>query len=564
MTTPDGAPPASGKKRRCGNGNWGRGGAPHVGGLADASPSPLSRKTTAQLAAAGVPVFSRGPAAATAGVRDKKLAGALRRADHLAATAAKSAAAAHAWLASDEAGALEAEPGTLERTWRVGQGELTDLAARGAARKAADLTLPDLAPYSVDYSPSGRFLLLGGKRGHLAMIDAMAERVVTEVFPKDAVRDAAFLHNETFFAAAQGAGVFMYDKRGVELHAAREHAGARRLAFLRQHFLLASIGDGGVLRWQDVTTGEMVASHATRLGDCGVMAVNPHNAVSLCGHANGTVTMWTPNASTPVVRMLTHAGPVRALAVDQSGRHLATAGADGQVKVWDVRTFKPLHAYRSRSPVTAMAISQRALLAVGSPRCVVVWKDGLATKATSPYMRVDLPAGGLRALAFRPFDDVLAVGHAGGVRTALIPGAGEPGLDSFVADPYAAPRARREGEVRALLDKLPANSIVLDPGTIGGVAKPPKEAREAAAAAAAAANAARDAAARLKNEGRARMKGKNKPTRRQRKKQFVIIEEKKATLREKLAAGGGGDGPRAGDEPPPDVPRALARLYKKH
>lgn len=527
------------------------------------APKPSSRKTTAQLAAAGIPVFSRGPAAVTAGVKDKKLAGALRRADHLAATAAASAAAAHAWLASDDAGALEPEPGTLERTWRVDQGELGDLAARGAARKAADLSLPDLAPYSVDYSPSGRFLLLGGKRGHLAVVDAIAERVVTEVFPKDAVRDATFLHNETFFAAAQATGVFMYDKRGIELHAAREHAGARRLAFLRQHFLLASIGDGGVLRWQDMTTGEMVASHATKLGDCGVMAVNPRNAVTVCGHGNGTITMWTPNANAPVVRMLTHAGPVRALAVDAQGRHLATAGADGQVKVWDVRTFKPLHAYRSRAPVTAMSISQRALLAVGSPRVVTVWRDALATKAASPYMRVDLPAGGLRSLAFRPFDDVLAAGHDGGVRMALIPGAGEPGLDSFVADPYAAPRARREGEVRALLDKLPADSIVLDPGTIGGVAVPPREAREAAAAAATAANAARAASQREKNEARRRMKGKNKPTRRQRKKQFVIIEEKKATLREKLAAGEGG-GPRSADEAPADVPRALARLYKKH
>lgn len=32
------------------------------------------------------------------------------------------------------------------------------------------------------------------------------------------------------------------------------------------------------------------------------------------GHANGTVTMWTPNITTPVVKLLTHRGPVRALA----------------------------------------------------------------------------------------------------------------------------------------------------------------------------------------------------------------------------------------------------------
>jgi hypothetical protein len=41
--------------------------------------------------------------------------------------------------------------------------------------------------------------------------------------------------------------------------------------------------------------------------------------------------MWTPNITTPVVRMLCHHGPVRAVALDAPGRHLVTTGADGQV-----------------------------------------------------------------------------------------------------------------------------------------------------------------------------------------------------------------------------------------
>ena len=34
----------------------------------------------------------------------------------------------------------------------------------------------------------------------------------------------------------------------------------------------------------------------------------------------------------PLARLLVHRGPVRAAAVDQSGRYLVTAGADAQVK----------------------------------------------------------------------------------------------------------------------------------------------------------------------------------------------------------------------------------------
>ncbi|RUP47836.1 hypothetical protein BC936DRAFT_145289, partial [Jimgerdemannia flammicorona] len=46
--------------------------------------------------------------------------------------------------------------------------------------------------------------------------------------------------------------------------------------------------------------------------------------------------------STPLVKMLTHRGPVQALAVDLTGHYMATSGLDGQLKVWDVRTYKLL------------------------------------------------------------------------------------------------------------------------------------------------------------------------------------------------------------------------------
>ena len=61
-----------------------------------------------------------------------------------------------------------------------------------------------------------------------------------------------------------------------------------------------------------------------------------------------------------------------ALAIDGSGRHLATAGADGQLKLWDLRMLKPLHAYLCARPATALDISQRGMLAVGYGRKVQV------------------------------------------------------------------------------------------------------------------------------------------------------------------------------------------------
>jgi U3 small nucleolar RNA-associated protein 7 len=54
-----------------------------------------------------------------------------------------------------------------------------------------------------------------------------------------------FLHNELFFAAAQRKYVYIYDKRGLEVHCLREHTAPTALQFLPHHFLLASIGESG-------------------------------------------------------------------------------------------------------------------------------------------------------------------------------------------------------------------------------------------------------------------------------------------------------------------------------
>lgn len=64
---------------------------------------------------------------------------------------------------------------------------------------------------------------------------------------KETTRDVTFLHNEVFFAAAQKKYVYIYDKRGLEVHCLREHTEPAVLEFLPHHFLLASVGEQGEL-----------------------------------------------------------------------------------------------------------------------------------------------------------------------------------------------------------------------------------------------------------------------------------------------------------------------------
>lgn len=99
--------------------------------------------------------------------------------------------------------------------------------------------------------------------------------------------------------------------------------------------------------------------------------------------------------------------------------------------------------------------------------------DGNSTKSPSLYMSHHLPTQSY-SLRFRPFEDVLAVGHAAGFQTIVIPGSGEPNPDSYEADIFETRTGRREREVRGLLDKLQPDMISLNTNFIGTVALAPK------------------------------------------------------------------------------------------
>ena len=103
----------------------------------------------------------------------------------------------------------------------------------------------------------------------------------------------------------------------------------------------------------------------TKLGPCNAMTQNPHNAIIHLGHGNGTVTLWSPSMTQPLVKMLCHRGPVQALGVDLSGNYMSTVGLDGQLKVWDIRTYKLVDHYYTPTPASHLSISQKGLVAVG-------------------------------------------------------------------------------------------------------------------------------------------------------------------------------------------------------
>ena len=507
---------------------------------------------------------------------DKKVKAARRENQNLAEEAALKAAAHERWFANDEVGTLEAEEG--ERTYQYQQRDIVRAVDVNAAKKAFDLDVPGTGRYYVDYSRNGRELLLGSSEGALSMMQWQKHHLISETDARETVKDVKFLHNEQFYAAAQDKYTYIYDKRGLEVHCLDDHMHVNKLTFLPQHFLLCSVGTQGILRWQDTTYGRIVAQYRTKMGASNAMTHNNYNGVVHCGHKNGTVTLWSPNQGTPLVKMLCHRGEVKGVTIDKSGKYMVTSGQDGQVKVWDLRTYMPVHAYYSAQPSSHIQISQRGLLAVGWGSTVQIWKDALQIKQNSPYMKHQFSHGQkINSIAFCPYDDVLGVGHSRGFTSVLVPGAGEPNFDTFVANPFESKGQRRENEVARLLDKLPAETIQLDPDAVGKLRAVPKEVQAERRQLAIDAELSRRKDQRDKNEAKTKMKGKNRTSKRYRKKQLNVIDDKKlakmeakrlreAGITEKrggVAAPGETAGAASTAPHAPDgVSKALRRFYK--
>jgi U3 small nucleolar RNA-associated protein 7 len=460
-------------------------------------------------------------------MKDKKLKSRVQRGEKKFNEAHLNAARAEI-LHSETAGYLEAE-GT-ERTYRFKQREIKEAVDVNTANKSFELRLEDTGPYCLDYTRNGRYLALGGADGHLALIDSLHNKGKLEVSVGETIKDIKFLHNQTMFAVAQKKYAYIYDDNGIELHCLKHHIEPTRLEFLPYHFLLVSAGRTGYIKWQDTSTGELCSEARTKLGACSVLKQNPYNAVVCAGHAGGTVTMWSPTMKEPLVKMLCHRGPLTGIAVDRSGYNMVTTGMDAQMKVWDIRTFRPVHEYYTSRPASTVDISQRGIIGVGFGSYVQLWKDALRVKAKSPYLRHSFADGSaVSRIRFRPYEDICGIGHAKGFSSIIVPGSGEPNFDAFEANPYQTQKQQRESTVHALLDKLQPDMIQLDPANIGRVDRAPTEIIMKERKLAAEANAA--ASGKPKKEKR-KARGRNKIGKRLKKKHQNIITKERVHLRE--------------------------------
>mmetsp|Transcript_44356 Transcript_44356/g.96501 ORF Transcript_44356/g.96501 Transcript_44356/m.96501 type:complete len:523 (+) Transcript_44356:71-1639(+) len=360
-------------------------------------------------------------------------------------------------------GFLEADG--VRKTHEYTQAEIVKHLDVGSKAKIFDLDL-HFGPYQSSVDPSGKRVLMYGKKGHLAIMDLHSMKLECEINVMQSVRCAALIANQDMFAAAQKKYTYVYDNAGTELHKLKDTVEAFSLEYLPFHHLLVSASRREI-RWRDVTYGDVISSHKFEFPNAMCMQQNPRNAVMHVGHSSGQVSLWTPNIPEAAITMQCQHAGIAAMAVD--GFAMATSSVDGRWRLWDLRMMDRVSSSGTfGGAVCSMSFSQTGLLSVCNSHTVRVFRN-LNQSEPELYLKHRIIGEDIVSAQFRPFEDFCILGRSGGISTLVVPGAGKAHFDSFADNPFATKGQKRENIVKSVLDKIPADMISIDPDMIGKI-----------------------------------------------------------------------------------------------
>jgi U3 small nucleolar RNA-associated protein 7 len=125
----------------------------------------------------------------------------------------------------------------------------------------------DFGDYQIDFSQDGQHLCLAGSKGHVALLDWKQKKLKKEWNLTQRIRDVRSIAQGRMVAVAQKDWAHIYDDQGLEVHRLRNMPEPLWLEYLNYHFLLCSISSFGLLSYQDISTGQIVAEHKTKVRD---------------------------------------------------------------------------------------------------------------------------------------------------------------------------------------------------------------------------------------------------------------------------------------------------------
>ena len=105
-----------------------------------------------------------------------------------------------------------------EKTLKYSQDYLKSVLPKYNSDNIFDLELPENGPFNIDYTANGKYLLLGGEKGNISMLDWKEKNLILDFNVESKISSIKFLHNDSMFAVGQSDHLYIYDNQGIELH----------------------------------------------------------------------------------------------------------------------------------------------------------------------------------------------------------------------------------------------------------------------------------------------------------------------------------------------------------
>jgi hypothetical protein len=281
------------------------------------------------------------------------------------------------------------------------------------------------AVWSVALSRDGGTLAIGTETGRIAVWDVAAQRLKFDLHPPNSPTAPAHRgpvwtldfrdDGKTLVSASDDGTIKVWDVVDPKQTKALPVGTPIRAAAVAGNGHWVVVGDrSGAVRVFDISQDALLIGFQQE-SSVNAVAFAPDDMTVVAAGSDGSVVRFElpmPDMQPNRINFIGHTGPVYGVAYSHDGEQLATAGWDGSVIIWDVRTGVPLRTLRGDEEALAVQFTPcgKMLATAGMGGKARVW-DADAGKVLAEYSR---DRGAVHVLRFSRDGKLLASGGRDG------------------------------------------------------------------------------------------------------------------------------------------------------